>query len=282
MHHHCSVPDPGSGQTPLDDWAWHIDRIIPASLSAAWVRLWAPPGWRADPAAPLPEPEDIEVVPDLCPMMGWVAPPRCLAIAVVADGSVLPDPATDPGGSGRVRVVCLLDRWGRVAGRIHLDDHPIRLEPPSGGRLLDCMRRAFDLPTPPPTAPSAALVERIWLGAVVDATRGGVVALGWEQVRRLHPAVTVLAGHGLEVTDGLVDDALRLAPAAWSWEWLRRQTADGRWGGHLVDPELADWMDEGMFSRWVLDETRTSAELLAEAAPGLSPTAIHRLEDLTG
>lgn len=284
MHDDSSDPDPeiGSEQTSLHDWASSLDRIIPASLPAAWVRLWGQPGWLPRPSGCLPRPDEVDVLTDLGPMLGWVAPPGCVAIAVVADGAVLPDSVAGRSGSGRVRVTCLLDRWGRTAGRINVDDRPARLAVPSGGRLLDSMRRAFDLPTPPPTAPASALVERIWLGAVADATKRAAVALGWEQVCRLHPAVAVLAQHGLEVTNDLVAEASRLAPGAWSWEWLRQQTAERRWGAGLLAPELADWMDEGMFSRWVLDETRSAAELLAEAAPGLSPTAIRRLEVLTG
>jgi hypothetical protein len=301
------VTTESSLQSSLDDWAEHLDRIIPAGSGAVWVRLWAPPGsdrltppWpeSARPELSCPEPGDVEILSDLCGLMGWVAPPCCLAIAVVADGNVLP---TAPGpagagtagagtagagtagagtaGAGTVRVVCVLHRSGRVSTRIHLDGRPTSLEPPSGGRLLDSMRRAFALPTAAPTTPSTALVGRIWLGVVADACRDGMVALGWEQVRRLHPAVALMASHGMAVTDETVDAALRLAPQVWSWEWLRQQTAEGRWAADLVAPALADWMDEGMFSRWVLDETRGIDELLAEVGPGLSHTARQRLAD---
>jgi hypothetical protein len=82
------------------------------------------------------------------------------------------------------------------------------------------------------------------------------------------------------MTDDLVDAALRLAPATWTWEWLRQQTAEGRWGVDLVAPELADWTDEGMFSRWILDETRPSSDLLAEVTSGVSATALRRLRGL--
>jgi hypothetical protein len=269
----------------LDAWARHIDRTIPPGRPAAWIRLWDHPGSAARGSDPLPGPDDVEILLDLCGMMGWLAPPTCVAIAVVADGTVQPEHPAVPAGEAPpvgVRVVCLVERSGRVAARIHLDGRPTSLEPPSGGRLLDCMLRAFGLPTPPPTAPSMILVERIWLGAVVDASRDGMVALGWEQVRRLHPAVAVLESQGLEMTDDLVDAALRLAPATWTWEWLRQQTAEGRWGVDLVAPELADWMDEGMFSRWVLEETRRSTDLLHEAAPGVSTAALHRLERIVG
>jgi hypothetical protein len=283
LYDESSDRDARAGEPPLDDWARRIDSIIPATCPFAWVRWWAQPGWSLPSTALLPEPTHVEIVGDLRPMMGWVAPPHCLATAVVADGTAFPVDQGAPGGpsgSAPVRVVCLLDRWGRVAGRIHLDGRPPHLEPPSGGRLLDSMHRIFGLPTPPPAAPSSVLVDRIWLGAVADASREGAVALGWEQVLRLHPAVAVLAGHGLEMTDALVGDAVRLAPGAWSWEWLRQQCAESRWGDHLVSPELADWMDEGMFSRWVLDETCAPAELLTGLAPYLSPTALRRLRAL--
>jgi hypothetical protein len=69
----------------------------------------------------------------------------------------------------------------------------------------------------------------------------------------------------------------RIAGAAWSWDDLRRQVRDFDGLGGLIDPELAEWMDDGMFARWVLSALPAPAEMLAAVRPYLVPSAARRL-----
>jgi hypothetical protein len=47
--------------------------------------------------------------------------------------------------------------------------------------------------------------------------------------------------------------------------------------GDIIDPELAGWMDDGMFARWVLSDLPSPDELLATVRPYLAPSAARRL-----
>jgi hypothetical protein len=217
-------------------------------------------------------------------------------MAVVADG--VAHRIGESGPASGVRVICVVDRHGRVAGRTRVagatpittpDDRdqrtvnqliaeaPLLTDAPEGGRLLDAMLRCFELPTPPPAALSTEWFHRMWLASVAQAAGDRAVALGWEQVRRLHPAVAALIRAGLPTTDELVDAAIRLAAQAWSWEHIRLEAAEGLWEEELISADIAEWMDDGMFSRWVLDETRTVDELLADLAGALSVDAERRI-----
>jgi hypothetical protein len=289
----------------LGRMAQRLDAAVPPGAASIWVRLLCAKPLPTHPDPEPTEPDTVELDGDISALMGWTAPSTCLAVAIVASGQARrlgPDDAhglvgADPLGghpmparpgsadpdarrgdlAGPVRVVCIVDRWGRMASRTHVGDEAMITDPAEGGRLLDALRRTFGLPTAPPAVPSGQLVDRMWLGAVAAAAREGEVALTWEQVRRLHPAVEVLRTAGLPITDQTIGAAMRVAPKAWTWDRIRTQAAEGSWGDQLMPPRLADWMDEGMFSRWVLDDTRTTDELFGVVSPWLAPSARRRL-----
>ena len=149
--------------------------------------------------------------------------------------------------------------------------------PPSEGRLLDCLRRCFGLPTPPPPVGPIRLQVIVWLVAVLDHAAGARRRLSWSEVARLHPLARVLAsdlgGRGSDFGTGLV----RMAGSAWSWEDIRIQAQQPGFLDDIVDPSLAGWMDDGMFARWVLSDLPSADELFAALRPLLSPTATRRL-----
>ncbi len=144
--------------------------------------------------------EDHELVADadLDHLLGFVAPPRCSAIALTASGWArsmdLPPPIARA-EQQRVRITCAVDRDGRVAGRIRWADGSHVDEPPSSGRSLDILRRCLGLPTDPPAVPSAQLLAAQWLAAVTRIARLRARPLRWEEVAAQHPAM-LLAGPG--------------------------------------------------------------------------------------
>jgi len=93
------------------------------------------------------------------------------------------------------------------------------------------------------------------------------------------------------------EDLIRVASQVGTWESLRLLVASGQawgdeelegtapgqqadrrgWADDLPDDSLADWMDEGMFSRWVLQGMRTTAELLELITPWVAPSVLTKL-----
>jgi hypothetical protein len=77
---------------------------------------------------------------------------------------------------------------------------------------------------------------------------------------------------------GITDALTRMGAAAYSWEDIRRQ-ACRREGflGDIIDPDLAHWMDDGMFARWVLSDLPSVDELFVALRPRLTPSAARRM-----
>jgi hypothetical protein len=214
-------------------------------------------------------------------LLGWVATADCQAVGMVATGRLRPiegapagavDPADD-----RVRMVCLVSRAGDVAWKMGLPDGSESGETPSEGRMLDCLRRCFGLPTPPPPASPARLQAAAWLAAIFEQAQGARRPLSWSEVSRLHPVARVLDGdlHGdcSTVLPGLI----RLAGSAWTWEDFRQHAQGDPAVRDVINPELAAWMDDGMFARWVLSCLPAPDELLVALRPHLTPSAARRL-----
>ena len=248
----------------------------------AWVRVLDPPDGDPEEGFALALSHDSDA------LMGWVATPDCQAVGLVATGRLRsleggPLPSTDAADPGRdrLRMACLVTRDGEVAWKAEAppdaQDHAIPYEPPKEGRVLDCLRRCFALPTPPPPVSPSRLQTVAWLVAIYDRTTKATGRLTWTEVSRLHPVAQVLgaemAGPGGDLLPGL----LRVAGSAWSWEEFRQWARRHSGLEHIVAPDLAAWMDEGMFARWILSELPGPDELLAAVRPRLVPSAGRRL-----
>jgi hypothetical protein len=226
-------------------------------------------------------------------LMGQVVGPDCQAVGVIGSGRVRPAPRARSGPPGpssdyveAIRMVCLLTRGGEVEWRLTRADGsqpslPIGDLAPSEGRLLDCLRRCFELPTSPPPASPARLQLIVWLVAALERAEECRRPLSWSEVARLHPVARLLAFE-MEVpasdVSGITDALTRMGAAAYSWEAVRIQAA--RQVGFLddvIDPRLAGWMDDGMFARWLLAELPSVDELFTALRPRLTPSAARRL-----
>ena len=229
---------------------------------------------------------------DLAQLFGWVSPPQCAAIGVVAGGWGRPQPPDLdldrlPSGSPvdqhpdlqRVRVIVVVDRHGLIGARTTLGDGPVLEGGCRGGRLLDALHRCLGLPTDPPPVSSAAMIGDLWLAAVVaDGERRGR-RLDWTEVTALHPATQALADHGHALSRAEVDAVIRVAPRAWTWERLQADTVSGGGLSDLVAPDIASWMDTGMFARWTLQLSGDPRALWGRAASILDREAVVRLAD---
>lgn len=291
-------PDPEADER-LRQMMERIEAAIPVEAPTLWIRVLAAPTTAAATPA---EPAAIEVDPDLPALMGYVAPPSCIALAIVGGGRAhrweppaphtdhtrRPDPATStatadqppidvPPEGMRITTVCLMDRAGRMAGHTRFADGSEIAAPPETGRLVDALRRAFALPTVRPQLPATELVSRFWLANVLAAAEDRAAPLNWKRVRELHPSAKVLKDVGEPLTGPALDRARRVSAAVWTWSRLRYQAIEGDWLPEIVDSKLAAWMDEGMFSRWVLDDTLPTGELLRLATPCVAPSVRGKL-----
>jgi hypothetical protein len=251
-----------------------VGDVVAAQGQPTWVRVFGPGEADGD---------DFSVgfcsEPDA--LLGWVATPDCNAVGVVATGRlhVLPGapPQTEGLGCDRIRIACLVARTGNAASKVVLPDGRTVDQAPTEGRMLDCLRRCFGLPTPPPVGGPGRLQTVAWLAAIFERAQGARRPLSWSDVARLHPVARVIGGDLDGSGSPSVAGIVRAAGSAWSWESLRHQAAESDDLRDLVDPELAAWMDEGMFARWVLEGLPSPEEMLAALRPRLSPSAARRL-----
>lgn len=215
------------------------------------------------------------------------APPDWFALGVVTLGTVRH--SHDPTVVGaRVRSAHLVERGGGWASSCTpIDGSPLAVTDACGtaadapvGRVDDGLRRALGLPTAPPATDTLELFTVQWLdrlaaeAARLDPSGRSRCTPAWAASH--HPAVDAL---GLAADDldpaRLVAEGWRLA--TWrDWPQLRRTCAAGAWEHPAISPALADWLDDGAFSRWALDAWPDLPSLV-ELLVALLPPATARL-----
>lgn len=245
----------------------------------------AQPAW-AEIIGPLEEPERVEWHPDLETMVGFFAPPTCQAIATVGYGWARglaggPPGARDilaPGERRRVRVVCLMTRTGEIAGYLRDGTTVLVREPPTVGRVIDCIRRCFGLPTPPPEQPTDVLLAAMWLSNVLGTAQRSQKPLNWPAVAHLHPVIEVGAASGLVVPAAQFRRMMAVGGEVWNWSFLADQAASPGWLADLLPPGAGGWMDEGILSRWLLDSVKKVDRLLDQVRPLIEPAAAKKLQ----
>jgi len=219
-------------------------------------------------------------------LVGMVAPRAWSGIGAVCFGWAAPgvdvDPArlTIPGRRPsrhplrcRVRVTTLVDRSGTERSTASLDDGTV-VDDPGRGTITDALRRTLRLPTDPAPVRSSELFAALWLESVAGA--GG--PLPWAEVARRHPALQVREAAGDQPRPEELVGSGRALHRVMDWEQLRQRAASGRRdGGIAVDAEVAAWMDDGMFARWVLSSRAPLPELLRACADHLSPGVLRRV-----
>lgn len=231
----------------------------------------------------------LEFVHTRAGFVGWRAPADCQAVGVVATGRahVEQGPAESPvrslrpGTTPGLRVCCVVARDGRIGWRMVLPNGESSDDAPESGRILDCLRRCFGLPTPPPPQGAGALQSVLWLTAVLNEAEKEERRLPWRAITRLHPVAGALElGERAAASPADMTALVRVAARAWTWTELRLLALDSPWTGEIVSPEMAAWMDDGMFARWVLDALPDPEELLARVRPLVAPSSARRLGHL--
>lgn len=234
--------------------------------------------WRA--ADPVPA---VREVPETSGLLGRVVDPDWDGAAVVGTGRVrLLDQAHEPpavlvpGLAGGLTLCCVLSRRGGIGWRMRLPDGTYYDRVPEEGFMLDVLRRSLGQATPPAPASTAAVELAGWLGAVASIGSAAPGRLCWEEILALHPA-----GATSDVADAAdMEASIVAATPIMEWDRMRRLVAGGLQMDGVPPPELADWMDSGMFARWVLDSVPAVAGLLEFVRPYTQPAPHRRLTHL--
>ena len=241
-------------------------------------------------------------------LLGFRAPPTWAAIGLrcqghaydlvderspAADPPPAAPPAPDPPTPDQrvvpvpVVVTVLLDRTGHGAGALRRGEVVTRLDGPPEGVVGDACRRALGLPTRPPPPSTTDLWLRIWLDRLIEATVFADDAgrfTCWAAVAAEHPAApgqpTSLRANARSTREPvLTDDPYLLADATlqlaalWPWSRLRLDPDIVDTAQPPLPRHLTDWMDDGMFARWVLSDL-VALDTLASAVDDLLPPAI--------
>lgn len=201
---------------------------------------------------------------------GFLAPPEWQAFGVVGQGRARWLHPGSQGGAGEPQpselvVAHLRARDGTVVTTFGPPGGPY--EANSGapaGLLLDACLRVLSLPTP--TAPYTPLeyFARSWLAALGQRP----CTTEWSAVARAFPGG---GPHG-RLGSGPIElaDHGRLVALTHGWDDLRRACADGHLPDTEVAPQVAAWMDDHMFARWVCEGPHRFDQLADETLARLA------------
>ena len=281
----------------MADAPWdHIEHVAACELlerfGAEVTRLHRPSFFVLRWAGPRQAPH-VEPVPGAAGLLGVSVGEPWDAVAVVASGRFRSlDQRSEPpaevrsGLGGGLQIACVVSRSGVVGWRLVLPDGSTYAPVPEEGFMLDVLHRALGLATTPPPAGPARLLLYLWVTEIVTLGRFYPARFDWSATLALNP--TAEADPLLPVEEA--EREVLLSNATTRWDVLRRLAAMATpesttpeattEESHLPPPALCDWMDEGMFARWVLDRLPSTSDITAAARPHLTPAAWRRFHHL--
>jgi hypothetical protein len=122
----------------------------------------------------------------------------------------------------------------------------------------------------------------VWLDRILADASGttGADRPKWPAVAARHPALALLHRENPTLIDAAVSHLVRLGSLLaeiHDWSALRLACAAGDWPVDDVPAEVADWLDDGSFSRWVLGGYAPVGELAATVRQALAPSTAKRV-----
>lgn len=225
-------------------------------------------------------------------LCGLVAPDAWWALGVVAPARWRPAdrPPTARGGDG-LDVIHLVARTGdavtvRSTRGVATGDRTTTTGRPWAGFLDDHLRRSLGLPTAPAPASTLGLWAAVWLDALVERrSRGELTGARWPELAGHHPVLVAARRAGADPATlawctAHLARAGRLLADAWSWRSLRANACAGRDALGATTPEVAAWMDEGLYARSLLARFPAPADLLGALAELLGADLHRELQQI--
>ncbi len=216
-------------------------------------------------------------------LLGLIVGPSWSGAAIVATGrfrvldeSHEPPALVVPGLAGGLTLACVLSRRDVTGWRLRLPDGSCFDPVPEAGFMMDVLRRSLQMDTDPPPASSGPLLLAAWVAAIADSAPPAGRQWSWDEAVHMHPALA----DGPRLDPSSAEQAIRHASGRREWEAMRQLVAAGIAGRQLPPPDLARWMDAGMFARWVLGSLPPAEEMVVAARPHLEPAAWRRLVHL--
>lgn len=214
--------------------------------------------------------------------IGWSLPPERFDEADLDRNTFVgARPSEDP-DRVRVRSVVLVDRRGRVAGRLTVGDGSTVASAPSSGAMIDVLLRAMGCATAAPGVSTLELFTLLWLADVIGVSTDERRRLTWRRVEALHPAVRLLASAGARRQSDTLEALGRALANVCGWPELRRQTAERGWTGAGCSADEAAWFDDGSFARWAVGTYPPLASLVASIDEYVVPSAARRVRAALG
>jgi hypothetical protein len=194
-------------------------------------------------------------------LLGFTAPDGWAALGTCSEGWMAPVGSgrrpSQSRGRERMRSMMIVSRDGPVVSGVRRAGHDFEPMPEQPvGMIPDALRRALRLPTDPPDVPVTEYLASLLLLRVANEYGDSGRRARLSDVR---PALAEL--------DELARDA--------TWECLRGAVAHADPHPQSpLDPDLADWMDEGMFARWMSANVPPYEALLDGARACVTPSAL--------
>ena len=167
-------------------------------------------------------------------------------------------PIEDHALIGDTHTGALVTRDGAMASGYRLAGSEFELVPGGVGTIPDALKRAVGVPTDPAEVPFTGWVARMLLQLIIGDAPRGHRRVPWCQLRPSIESYAALADEG-------------------SWETLRSVAAKRPAVISDLTPDVAAWMDEGIFSRWVIGGLPSYDHLLEEARKACTPEAFTQL-----
>lgn len=217
-------------------------------------------------------------------LLGFVAPEEWTAMGLISFGWMAHGDINDPDcqrpslapDRRRVRCTHLVGRDGSASSTVAAEDGFTMDEMPVG-RVPDSLRRCLGVSTAPPPESTIAYWSRYWLAAVSEQVWGTERAFSWAQIARMHPAM--IPARLLDQRSKVGDLPARAEDLATetTWSALRWEAVCAKQVyGFDEGSDMAAWMDDGMFARWVLAEL-PAASLVKRLEARLEPSVLRRV-----
>lgn len=214
-------------------------------------------------------------------LLGCTAPPEWHAVGLATSGwAYHVADRNDPGRRRhRVHVVTFVSRTGEHAHRMASDDPDLRGKLAGSGapegEQVDLLRRSLGLPTAPPPVDASAYWTVQWLTDLLSSEPTATI----EEVLDRHPAMRLLH-HGVRGDDHDVEDVIAAFHRVLTWSRLRALAGDGRFDVPELAPSEAAWLDDGAFSRFVLNRCPSLLVLRTRVGRHLAPEVTAAVEEL--